>query len=309
MKYIDLNNGTKMPQLGLGTWNSEPGDVGKAIKFAIVEAGYKHIDCAPVYRNEPEIGEAFAEIFSGDIQREDIFITSKLWNNAHHEEDVESTCRQTLADLKLDYLDLYLIHWGVSVKKAEGVDGGEQWALDRVPIAETWAAMESLVEIGLVKSIGVSNFTAVLLNDLLAYANIPPAMNQIELHPYNAQDRLVQFCHENNVAVTAYSPLGRPGQPMHNSDMKNKMLTLVKNPVVLEIAEAVKKTPAQVLLRFEIERGIVCIPKSTHEGRIKENIDVFDFELSDEQTENLLKLDCKFRFVNPVTWKWMPYFD
>lgn len=310
MKYIVLNNGSKMPQIGLGTWKSGSGEVGEAVKFAILGAGYRQIDCASVYGNEKEIGQAFEEIFAtGKVKREELFVTSKLWNDAHGAEDVEIACRKTLEDLRLEYLDLYLVHWGIAVKKDSNFGGGEHLALDRVPLSETWQAMENLVEEGLVKSIGVSNFNVQLLNDLLSYAKVKPVMNQVELHPYNVQPGLVEFCQKSEVALTAYSPLGRPGY--HEKEERGLYLpeTLVKNLVINRIAERYNKTPAQILLRFSIERGLVCIPKSTRPERIKENIDIFEFSLSKDDMDQLFALDIGYRYVKPSVWGWITYFD
>lgn len=203
MSSFTLNNGLTIPAVGLGTWNSvKEGEVQAAVAAA-VSAGYRHIDCAWVYKNEKEIGVAFNEIFtSGTVKREDMFITSKLWNDFHAKEDVEKMCRTTLSDLQLTYLDLYLIHWPVT-----GVEGEELTPT----IKETWLAMEELVAKGLVKTIGVSNFSAKRLRAMKEYATIFPAVNQVELHPQWRQAELLTACAEMGVHVTAYSPLGSQG--------------------------------------------------------------------------------------------------
>jgi alcohol dehydrogenase (NADP+) len=297
-EMIILNTGAKMPQIGLGTWKSEPGKVGKAVQFAIEEAGYRHIDCATIYGNEKEIGEAFNIIFSrGEVEREDVFVTSKLWNTEHHPDSVRAACEQTLKDLELEYLDLYLMHWGIAQDEDESIV--------HVPIQDTWRAMEKLVEEGLVKAIGVSNFTAAMLNDVFSYAKIRPSVNQIEMHPYLAQDNLRSFCQLNEVVVTAYSPLGRPGS-VQNSDILSR---LIDHDVVQSIAEKYKKTPAQVLLRFGIERGVVVIPKSTNPDRIRENMEASTFVLSQVDVDKLCALDIHHRYVQPRSWWIIPYFD
>jgi len=295
-----------MPIIGLGTWKSLPDQAGAAVEAAL-EVGYRHIDGAAIYRNEKEIGQTYAKIFSkGKIKREEVFITSKLWNYAHRRADVEKACRQTLSDLQLDYLDLYLIHWGVAVPpgvETEPLDKNGYPITDKVPVRETWEAMEDLVQKGLVKAIGVSNFTAPMLVDLLTYAKIVPAMNQIELHPYNAQQRMVDYCKYMSIAVTAYSPLGSPGTREANEPV------LLEDPKLQAIAKKYNKSAAQVLIRWAIQRGTVVIPKSVHPDKIKSNFEVFDFELSGTEVSDLTQMDRRFRYTNPMNWWKIPYFD
>ena len=312
-----LNTGAIMPIIGLGTWKSAPDKAGEAVEYSLLESGYRHIDCAAIYRNEKEIGEAFIKVFgSGKVKREDIFITSKLWNSEHHKESVRKACERTLADLNLEYLDLYLMHWGVAIPYNDTPTGNPlgRWneqldengflLTEKVSIRETWEAMEELVQAGLVKAIGVSNFTAPMLNDLISYAKVKPAVNQIELHAYLQQSELVEFCKYNNVVVTAYSPLGSPG------NYKDKGFPeLIEDKTIKEIANNHKKSPAQVLIRWGIQRGTVLIPKSTTPERIKENIDVFDFELSEEEMKIIQELNRNLRFVNPGIWWKIPYFN
>ncbi len=302
-KRQKLNNGNSIPVLGLGTWKSEKNLVGDAIKFAITKAGYRHIDCASIYRNEPEIGEALKETFNS-VKREEIFITSKLWNTEHRPEDVEKACKKTLVDLNIEYLDLYLMHWGVSFKKGDNLEplNKDGKALtDNVPVQATWQAMEALVKKGLVRSIGVANFTVPMLIDLLSYAQIKPAINQVELHPYNSQEELINFCKYKEIAVTAYSPLGRQGADRGGP-------RLFDEPVIKVLAKKYKKTEAQVLLNWAVGRGTIAIPKSTTPDRITENIDVFYFELTDEEKNDINSLNKNYRFINPVSWWGIPYF-
>ena len=301
--HITLNTGAKMPLVGLGTWKSAPSEAGKAVQCALTECGYTHIDCAPIYGNEEEIGKSLHTIFGGDVKREDVFITSKLWDTEHARSDVRSACEATLEALQLDYLDLYLIHWGIAEPKAgHTYDKDGHLVTLNVPIRETWEAMEELVQAGLVKAIGVANFTAPLLLDLFSYAAVKPAVNQIELHPYLQQSRLVDFCQRLDMVVTAYSPLARPGY----EEMSER---LVDEKLVRKIADAYKKTPAQVLLRWGIQRNTVVIPKSTHPERIKENIDIFNFELSESDTREIASLERRLRLVDPYQWGKVPYFD
>ncbi|MCX6753483.1 MAG: aldo/keto reductase [Candidatus Nomurabacteria bacterium] len=315
MKKIDtdliLNTGAIMPSIGLGTWKSLPDKAGQAVLCALMN-GYRHIDCAAVYRNEKEIGVSFKKVFEDKIRdREEVFITSKLWNSEHKKEDVRKACEATLSNLNLEYLDLYLMHWGVAIPHKETLEAGWTVGLDsdgviireKVSIRETWEAMEELVELGLVKAIGVSNFTTMMLVDLLSYAKIKPAVNQIELHPYLQQTELLEFCKRNGIILTGYSPLGSPG---NNKD--KGLPILVEDSIILAIASSHNKSPAQILIRWGIQRGTVVIPKSVTEERIKENLNVFDFELSGEEMNKIAELNKNFRFVNPYDWWKIPYF-
>jgi diketogulonate reductase-like aldo/keto reductase len=299
-----LNDGNSIPVLGLGTWKSEQNLVGEAVKFALTKAGYKHIDCASIYKNEPEVGQAFKEAFQ-TVKREDVFITSKLWNTEHHPEDVERAYRKTLSDLNLEYLDLYLMHWGIAFKKSgenlEPLNKDGKIIIDNVAVKDTWQAMEELVKKGLVKSIGVANFTGPMLLDLLSYAKVTPVMDQIELHPYNTQDGLIEFCNYKEIAVTAYSPLGRQGADREGP-------RLFDEKIVESLAQKYKKTKAQVLLNWAVSRGTIAIPKSTTPERIAENIDIFDFELTVDERNDLNSLNKNYRFVNPASWWGVPYF-
>jgi len=305
---IQLNTGESVPVIGLGTWQSEPGKVGAAVEYAL-ESGYRHIDCAPIYGNEKEIGNAFKNVFSrGKIQREEVFVTSKLWNSHHAPEDVLVACRQTLSDLQLEYLDLYLVHWGIATPKELGSEPIDEHGVviqENVSLQETWRAMEKLMESGLVKAIGVANYTTSMLLDLLSYAKIKPAVNQIELHPYNQQQRLVDFCQYKKIAVTAYSPLGRPGQSQGHGEHGR----IVDDPVITEIATVHQKTPAQILLRWGIQHKTIVIPKSVTPASIKSNIEVFDFVLSRDEMDRIALLDKKHRYVDPFEWWRIPYFD
>ncbi len=304
---IILNTGAKMPVLGLGTWNAGKDGVGSAVEHALVNCGYSHIDCAHVYENEKEVGQAFQMIFDQKKRnRHDVFITSKLWNEDHAKGDVLNACTRTLKDLHLDYLDLYLMHFGIASPCGMGFDPLDSDGVlmtSKVSIRETWEAMEELVWEGLVKAIGVSNFTAPMLVDVLTYAKITPAVNQIELHPYHQQTKLIEFCRHHGVAVTAYSPLGS------QAEMSQGKSVLLEDALVKKIAKAHQKTAAQVLIRWGIERQTIVIPKSTNLEHIKENSNVFDFTLSDEETRELAALDRRLRYVDPYEWWRIPYFD
>lgn len=304
MKTMVLNDGKRIPAVGLGTWRSEKKAVAKTVEQAVLQAGYRHVDCASIYGNEKEIGQAFHNILSSQkIPRKELFVTSKLWNTDHHPEHVEAACKQTLHDLHLEYLDLYLVHWGIAfVHGGELEPIGDDGMVKTAPVSlrDIWHAMEGLVKEGLVKSIGVANFTAPMIVDLLSYAQIKPVMNQVEIHPYNSQVALVDYCHSQNIQITAYSPFGFAGEA------KNKPL---QDMVVVEIAKAHEKTSAQVLVRWALQRNLIVIPKSIHVDRITQNIDVFDFELTKGEMDRIYSLNKKFRFVDPIEWWGIPYFQ
>ena len=253
---VKLNDGREMPVVGLGTWKSKPGEVKAAVKAA-VQAGYRHIDCAFIYKNEDEVGAALTELFDeGTVTREELWITSKLWNDFHAADQVGVACEKTLASLRLTYLDLYLIHWPV-VTNCTGD------ALSP-SIAETWGAMEGLVAAGKAKSIGVSNFSGKKLRDMKAHATIFPAVNQVELHAQWRQDALLAACAELGTHVSAYSPLGSPDS---SKMIGHKGQSVLANPVVASIAQAVGKSPAQVLIRWAVQVRVHAAPAAGHPRR------------------------------------------
>ncbi|KAH8869706.1 Aldo-keto reductase family 1 member B1 [Schistosoma japonicum] len=267
MEPLKMNNGRSIPVIGLGTWNSPPGEVGAAVKKAL-EIGYRHLDCAYVYRNEAEIGEALENALNSlRLKREDIFITSKLWNTFFRPEHVRKACEETLKNLRLNYLDLYLIHWPVPLKHGGDLfptDSNGQLCLDNVPHEDTWKEMEKLVDEGLVKSIGLSNFNKRQIQNILEHCRIKPANLQIEIHANFPNIKLVEYAQSVGLTVTAYAPLGSPA----HSPGKVNLLT---KPCVLEIAHRHKKTPAQVLLRYLLQRKLIVVPKSVTFKRIEEN--------------------------------------
>lgn len=298
MKTLNLNSGYSIPILGLGTWKSGKGEVYNALRTAI-KIGYRHFDCAAVYGNEKEVGEALsAALKDGDITREEIFVTSKLWNDSHAPKDVRPALEQTLSDLQLEYLDLYLIHWPVALTKGAEMEYApdEFISLEELPLSDTWAEMENAMRDGLIKSIGVSNFSIKKLQNLKANSDIVPAVNQVESHPFLAQDRLIEYCKQNDIVVTAYAPLASRDRP--DSLKAENEPPLLEQPVILNIAKKHNATPAQILIAWQINRDIVVIPKSVSPTRLQENFDAQFIVLDDEDMKKIASLDRGYRYVN-----------
>lgn len=289
-KVVKLSNGASMPLLGLGTWKSAPGEVRAAVESAI-RCGYRHIDCAAVYANEHEVGEALTAVLQdGTVERKDLWITSKLWNTDHASKSVEKACKRSLRNLNIDSVDLYLIHWPVTGNIGDTVDP---------PIRETWQAMEGLVRAGLARNIGVSNFSSKKLEDILSYAEISPVVNQVECHPYFRNDSLIAWCNHHAIHVTAYSPLGSPDSASMFSRQSQK---LMEDPMVCAVAAANGKSPAQVLVRWALQRGTSVLPKSSNPQRIQANADVWDWELSTEDFQAISSLAYQQRMVDGSFW-------
>jgi 2,5-diketo-D-gluconate reductase B len=252
---LELKGGNKIPVLGLGTWQLTGKKCIDIVKKAI-ELGYRHIDTAEVYGNQSEIGKAIKY-----VHRSEIFLTSKIWTNHLHYDDVIEACNRTLEELSTNYLDLYLIHWPSM----------------EVPFEETFRALEELVADGKVKSVGVSNFTINHLKEALKVAKNQITVDQVEFHPYLYQKGLLEFCNKNGIVITAYSPLGRGG--------------ILRDEKIRKIADKYNKTSAQVCLRWCLQNGVVVIPKSGSEGHLKENLDIFDWNISKEDMKRIDSLD------------------
>ena len=250
MKDILMNNGLTIPELGLGVFRTQSGEeTENAVKWAL-EAGYRHIDTAKAYRNEASVADG---IKASGVKREDIFITTKLWNQDTRDKKAIAACEQSLKELDTDYIDLYLIHWPVENREI------------------AWADMEKLVEAGKIRTIGLSNFHQHHIEELEKTWNIVPAIDQIETNPYFSNQPLIDYCQSRGIVVEAWSPLG--------GSRDNQIL---KDATINAIGAKYGKSAAQVIIRWHLQRGVVVLPKSTHKERIEQNIDVFDFELTAE---------------------------
>ncbi len=261
---ITLNDGTHIPQLGFGTFKIDPAETQQVVETAL-EVGYRHIDTAMIYQNEAEVGAA---VRASGIPRDEIYVTTKLWNDDQGADTALAAFDASMERLGLDYVDLYLVHWPCPAK-------------DRY--IESWKVLEEIRASGRAKSIGVSNFLVPHLTRLLAETDVKPVLNQIELHPAHQQPAVAEFCREAGIAVEAWGPLGQGKYP------------LFELPPVADAAEATGKTPAQVVLRWHLQRGNIVFPKSVDPARIAENFDVFNFTLSDEQMDAITALEREGR--------------
>jgi D-xylose reductase len=302
---LPLASGDALPALGFGCWKVPSKAAPDVVKQAI-QAGYRHFDCACDYGNEDAVG---AGLRGAACAREELWVTSKLWNTYHDPVHVRAACERSLHDLGLDYLDLYLVHFPLALAYVDpDLRYPPGWFQDPkvatptmsfadVPMHETWGAMEALVDAGLVRNIGVCNFNTAFLRDLSAGARIKPAVHQIELHPYLTQEHMLTFCASQGIAVTGFSPFGASSYV--SIDMASAEDRVLADPVVAEIAKARGRSAAQVLLRWGIQRGTALVPKATQVPHMRENFAIFDFELSVDQMAAISGLDRHQRFNDP----------
>jgi alcohol dehydrogenase (NADP+) len=296
MPALPFANGDAMPALGLGTWRLPPELTAATVRSAL-ELGYRHLDAAAIYGNEPQIGEALRQAFAdGLVRREELWITGKLWNDCHEPHEVRPALERSLADLGLEHLDLYLMHWPLAQRRGVAMASSpeEQLSLEQVPLAATWAAMEELVDQGLTRHIGVSNFSGAKLKALAAGARIRPEVLQIERHPLLQQNALLAWCRENGVVVTGYGPLGSSGA--------NRPPLVLQHPQVVALAAQRGLTPAQLLLAWGIGCGTAVIPKSVQPARLVENLAAADAVLDRELMEQLSALDQGRRLIDGGFW-------
>ncbi|RVW06595.1 aldo/keto reductase [Rhodococcus spongiicola] len=268
---ITLSSGTVIPQLGLGVWQATNAQTERAVRFALDEAGYRHLDTASTYQNEEGVGRGIAR---SSVPREDIFVTTKLWNSDQGYEPALAAFDASLSRLGLDYVDMYLVHWPL---------------LDRNIRLRTWDALETIAASGRAKAIGVCNFEPHHLQDLVDRGGALPVVDQVELNPHLRQHAIRDFAALHGIAVESWSPLG--GTSNSGWGPASKPNTLLNDPVIGRIGEQHGKSPAQVLIRWHLQNGLIVIPKSTHDDRIAQNIDVFDFELTDQDLADIAALE------------------
>lgn len=300
---VKLNNGKTMPSIGLGTWQSPKEEVKAAVRAAL-DAGYRHIDTAYNYKNEDAIGEVLQEyIKSGKVKREELFIVTKLPMIHMEPKLVKRSIEMSLKKLQLSYLDLYLVHFPVPLvyegddEKVFPVTEAGGWkAAEKTDLIGTWKAMEELVDLGLTKSIGVSNFSISQIERICKIAKHKPVTNQVECHVYWPQKELFDACKKQGVTITAYAPIGSPGRPERLKG-KDEPVAL-EDPVITKIAKKYKKSPAHVLLRNLLQRGIIVIPKSVTPDRIRSNIQVFDFSLAKGEMDEIASIKTKRRYFD-----------
>lgn len=304
-----LYNGAEIPAMGLGTFGSDKyssEQIAEAVKGAAA-FGYRHFDCAAVYGNEETIGKALAEVIASGIKREELWITSKLWNDMHDPENVIKSCKQTLADLQLDYLDLYLVHWPFPNFHAPGCDVDSRSEHAKPYIHEnymkTWRAMEQLHDEGLVRNIGTSNMTIPKMKLLLKDARIKPVVNEMEIHPHFQQEELFQYLVSSDIQPIGFSPLGSPSRP--ERDKTSADTVDMEDPVIVKIAQDHDVHPAAICLKWAVQRGQVTIPFSIKEYQYKGNLEaIVNDPLTDTEVEAIGKIDKNCRLIKGQVFLW-----
>lgn len=298
-----------IPEVGFGLWKI-PKDQCSDVVYQAIKNGYRHFDSASDYGNEYEVGLGLKRALDdGLCKRDDLWITSKLWNTYHAKEHVQPAIERTLKDLQLDYLDLYLIHFPIALEYVPfETRYPAEWLYNpdatspcmkpaKIPLHETWQAMENLVDNDLTKNIGVCNYNSGLLHDLISYAKIKPAMLQIESHPYLTQEPLLRLCQQYEINVTAFSPLGALSYV--ELDMAGAQDSVLEQDVVKRAATRLNKTPAQIVLRWGVQRGCAIIPKTSKESRMIENLSIFNFSLTEQEMHDISQLNANRRFNDP----------
>ncbi|OAQ73443.2 D-xylose reductase [Pochonia chlamydosporia 170] len=308
---IKLNSGYEMPQVGFGLWKVDNATCADTVYNAI-KAGYRLFDGACDYGNEKECGEGVARaIRDGLVKREELFIVSKLWQTFHEKDKVEPICRRQLADWQVDYFDLFLIHFPVALEYVDPAvryppgwfyDGEKEVRWSKATNQETWTAMESLVDAGLTRSIGISNYEAQGIYDLLKYARIRPATLQIELHPYLQQHNLARLAKAEGIAVTAYSSFGPTGFIELDMDRAKNVAPLMQHEAITAMATKHNKTAAQILLRWATQRGLAVIPKTSRPAVMAQNLESTDFSLDQADLDRIAKMDLNLRFNQPTNY-------
>lgn len=293
----------KMPAIGLGTWKMEDGSATPAVLEAL-KLGYRHVDCAPIYLNEPDVGQALtAALSQGIVTREQLWVTSKLWCNRHQPDLVRGALKQTLNDLALDYLDLFMIHWPIAFRaEVHRPESAEDFVpLSELPLSATWQAMEECVDEGLCRNLGVCNFSRARLGEILSNCRIRPAANQVECHPYLPQSDLKAYCDEQQIRLVAYSPLGSGDRPDRMRDAADP--NLFEDPVLQRWAAQQDITVGQMLLAWAVHRGTAAIPKSSDPGRQAANLAAASLKLPSEALDAIDRLSTRHRFVHGKFWE------